>query len=97
MPLADLGLIRRSAAGGFALGNVAARGSRLLGEILREDCLDSVALGLGLALDIRPDRLGTLERLRIELASFDLFPQRETDFFGDAAAVELGDDIQLRS
>ena len=96
-PPADQGLVHRSVAWSLVLGSVAARGSGLLGGLLCEDRLDGVALGLGLALDVRPDRLGTLEHLRIGLAAFDSVLQRETDFLGDTAVVELGDDVQLRS
>ena len=70
-PPADQGLVFRSATRCLVLGGVAARGSRLLGGLLCEDRLDGVALGLGLALDIRPDRLGALEYLWIGLAAFD--------------------------
>ena len=96
MSPADQGLVLRSATRSLVRGSVAARGSDLLGGLLCEDRLDGVALGLGLALDVRPNRLGTLEHLRIGLAAFDPVLQRETDFFGDAAIVELGDDVQLR-
>jgi hypothetical protein len=43
------------------------------------------------------DRLGTLEHLRIGHGASDPLLERETILFGDAAVVELGDNVQLRA
>src|SRR5665213_1368836 len=68
MPPANQGLVYRSAARSFVLGSLAARGSRLLRRLLREDRLDGVSLGSRLAFNLRPDRLGAFEDVGIGLA-----------------------------
>jgi hypothetical protein len=84
--------------GGRVFGRGPTRRRALRGRLAAvEDCGDRVALGLRVTFDVRPDRLCALEHLRIGLAAFDPVLQGEADFFGDAAVVELGDDVQLRS
>lgn len=80
----------------YAPGGLAAtRWSFRFGIGGAEDGLDRALLGLRFTLDLGSHRLGALEHLRIGFAGLEPGFQSATDFFGDAAVVQLGDHFQL--